>query len=98
MFHTRKSPTCVSESVKIQLHVQCEEPETGILTVTSRVLNGYVPKFICTIKIRTKESFLDDNQEQQTKCECFSVLMTKSDLLSLGRIRHGYPVIREKLH
>ncbi len=26
--------------------------------------------------MRAKTSFLDDNQEQQAKCECFSVLIT----------------------
>ena len=33
--------------------------------------SSYVPS-----RIRVKASFLDDNQEQQAKCECFAVLVT----------------------
>jgi hypothetical protein len=44
------SPGCASESVKIQFHVHREEPETAILAVASRVLNGCSTKFICAIK------------------------------------------------
>ncbi len=33
----------VIQSVKIQFHTQREEPETAILKVDSRVLNGHTP-------------------------------------------------------
>ncbi len=46
----RTSPGCASECVKMQFHAQREEPETVILKVASRVLNGRTPKFICVIK------------------------------------------------
>ena len=50
VFRARTSPGCASECVKMQFHVQREEPETAILAVASRVLDGFGPKFICTIK------------------------------------------------
>jgi hypothetical protein len=50
VFRARTSPGCASECVKMQFHVHREEPETAILAVASRVLNGCVTKFICDIK------------------------------------------------
>ena len=61
----------------MEFHVQCEEPETVILTVTSSVFDGYTTKFMyVSSRMSAKSSFLDDNQEQQAKCECFSALIT----------------------
>ena len=37
----RETPSCASSCVKIQFHVQHEEPETAILTVTSRVFDAH---------------------------------------------------------
>ena len=50
VFRSRASSACVSECVKMQFHVQREEPETAILTVDSRVFDVRAPKVICTIK------------------------------------------------
>jgi hypothetical protein len=50
VFRARETPSCTSECVKIQFHVQCKQPETAILTVTSRVFDGCSPKSICDIK------------------------------------------------
>jgi hypothetical protein len=36
--------------VKIQFHVQREEPETAMLTVDSRVFDVCAPKVMCPIK------------------------------------------------
>ncbi len=49
VFRSRTSPA-FSECVKMQFHVQREEPETVIFTVDSRVFDVSAPKFICTIK------------------------------------------------
>ncbi len=46
VFRPRGNPSCLSVCVKIQFHVQHEERETTILTVTSRVFDGFPPKFI----------------------------------------------------
>jgi hypothetical protein len=40
VFRPRGSPDCDSECVKIQFHVQREKPETGLLMVDFRVLDG----------------------------------------------------------
>jgi hypothetical protein len=50
VFRSRGSPTCSSECVKIQFHIQHEEPETAMLTVDSRVFDVYAPKVMRTIK------------------------------------------------
>ena len=68
VFRTRGSPAYVSECVKMQFHVHCQEPETTMFTVGFRVFDGCAPIFICVIENDTETSFLDDNQEQQDKC------------------------------
>ena len=50
VFRSRASPACASECVKMQFHVQREEPETAILTVDSRDFDVCAPKVICVIK------------------------------------------------
>jgi len=50
VFRSRARSVCASECVKIQFHVQNEEPETVILTVDSRDFDVRTPKVICTIK------------------------------------------------
>jgi hypothetical protein len=50
VFRSRASPACASECVKIQFHVQREEPETAILTVDSAVFDVCAPKVMCVIK------------------------------------------------
>jgi hypothetical protein len=50
VFRSRASPHVLSEFMKIQFHVQREEPETAILTVDSRVFDVCVPKVMCAIK------------------------------------------------
>jgi hypothetical protein len=77
VFRSRETPSCSSAWVKMEFHVQREELETAILTVSSCVFDGCATKFMyVTSRMRAKASFLDDNQEQQAKCECFSVLIT----------------------
>ena len=60
VFRARETPSCDSECVKMEFHVQGEEPETTILTVTSRIFDGCAPKFICDINNACKTSFLED--------------------------------------
>jgi hypothetical protein len=48
-------------------HVQCEEPETAILTVDSRVFDVCAPKVMCFINNGEKTFLLDVNQEQYAK-------------------------------
>ena len=50
VLRSRGSPAYVSECVKIQFHVQCQEPETTMFTVGFRDFDGYAPIFICVIK------------------------------------------------
>ena len=50
VFRSRASPACASECVKMQFHVQREEPETAILTVDSRVFDVCAPNFMRAIK------------------------------------------------
>ena len=50
VFRSRASPACVSECVKMQFHIQREEPETVMLTVDSRVFDVCAPKVMCVIK------------------------------------------------
>jgi len=50
VFRSRTSPACASECVKMQFHVQREEPETAIFTVDSRVFDVCAPKVMCAIK------------------------------------------------
>ena len=49
VLRARAGPSCTTECVKIHFHVQREEPETTMLTVTSRVFDRWTPKFICGI-------------------------------------------------
>ncbi len=49
VFRSRASPACASECVKMQFHVQSEEPETTILMVDSRVFDVCAPKVMCVI-------------------------------------------------
>ena len=50
VFRSRGSPTYDSECVKMQFHVQCQEPETMMFTVGFRVFDGCPPIFICVIE------------------------------------------------
>ena len=49
-FVFRSSPACASECVKMQFHIQSEEPETAMLTVDSRVFDVCAPKVMRAIK------------------------------------------------
>jgi hypothetical protein len=49
VFRVRETPSCSSACVKMEFQVQCEEPETVILTVASRVFDGCSRKFVCDI-------------------------------------------------
>jgi hypothetical protein len=49
VFRSRASPACASECVKMQFHVQREEPETAILTVDSRVFDVCAQNSMCAI-------------------------------------------------
>jgi hypothetical protein len=50
VFRSRASPACASECEKMQFHIQREEPETGMLTVDSRVFDVCSPNFMHDIK------------------------------------------------
>ena len=50
VFRSRASPACASECEKMQFHIQCEEPETAMLTVDSRVFDVCEPKVMRVIK------------------------------------------------
>ena len=50
VFRSRASPACASECVKIQFHIQREEPETAMLPVDSRVFDVCAPNFMRDIK------------------------------------------------
>ncbi len=69
VFRSRVSPVCPSECVKIQFHIQGEEPETEMLTVDSRVFDVCDQRSCVSSRIRVKASLLDDNQVQYPKCE-----------------------------
>ena len=47
VFRVRGNPAYGSECVKMQFHVQCQEPETAMFTVGFRVFDGCSPIFIC---------------------------------------------------
>ena len=74
VFRSRSCPASVSECVKIQFHVHHEKPETGMLTWFLVFLMGVHQSSCVSSRIRVKVSLLDDNQGQQDKSECFSVL------------------------
>ena len=47
VFRVRESPAYASKCLKMQFHVQRQEPETAIVTVASRVFDGCAPIFMC---------------------------------------------------
>ena len=49
VFRTRGSPEYASECVKMQFHVQRQEPEIAMFTVGFRVFDGCAPIFTCAI-------------------------------------------------
>ena len=55
VFRSRASPACASECEKIQFHIQCEEPETAMLTVDSRVFDVCAPKVMGAITTAYKD-------------------------------------------
>ena len=50
VFRSRASPACRTECVKMQFHIQREEPETAMLPVDSRVFDVCAPNFMRDIK------------------------------------------------
>ncbi len=66
VFRSRTSPACASECVKMQFHVQCEEPETEILKVDSRVFDVCAPKVMCAINNACEGIFV--GCQQRTIC------------------------------
>ncbi len=76
VFRSQASPACASECVKMQFHVSARNQKQRYLRWILVFLmcehqRSYIPS-----RIRVKASLLDDNQEQYTKCECFSDLMS----------------------
>ena len=66
VFRPRQTPSCPSVCVKMEFHVQRDEPETTILTVASRVFEGCSPKFICDIN-NTGEGIVLGGQPRRTR-------------------------------
>ena len=62
VFRSRASPSCSSECVKMQFHIQREEPETAMLTVDSRVFDVYACEGIVVV--------LSTRLEHEVLCSC----------------------------
>ncbi len=85
VLRTRASPSCVTECVKIQCHDRVRNQKQWcwrwlLVFLVGEHQSSYVSSSMCV-----KTSFLDDNQEQQAKCEFFSVLISE------GRKGPGQP-------
>ncbi len=89
VLRARASPSCATECVKMHYHDSARNQKQEcwrwlLVFLVGVYQSSYVPS-----RMRAKASFLDDNQEQQTKCEWFSVLISER---RKGPVQPGYIV------